>query len=149
MEKIMPFLNIKLVKSKKEFDDAMNIRFHVFTLGQKVKKPVEFDGLEDEANHFVAYFGKKPVGTIRTRYPKKGVAKIERLAVLKAYRKQGIGKKIMLHVHKYLKRKGIKTLKMHSQRHAIGFYKALGYKTYGKPFVEARIPHVKMKMRLA
>ncbi len=144
----MPSLTIKLVKSKKEFDDAMNIRFRVFTLGQKVKKPVEFDGLEDEADHFVAYVGKKPVGTIRIRYPKKGVAKIERLAVLKAYRKQGIGKKIMLHAQSYLRRKGIKNIKMHTQRHAIGFYEALGYKKYGKPFMEARIPHVKMKMKL-
>ena len=141
-------LSITLVKSKQQLDDAIDVRFRVYVLGQKIKKSVEFDGLEDVADHFVAYVGKAPVGTIRIRYPRPGTAKIERLAVLMAYRKQGIGKKLMRHAERYLKRKGIKTVIMHAQRHAIGFYEALGYKVYGKPFMEARIPHVKMKMRI-
>ena len=80
------FVNIKVVSSSAEFDDAMRVRRHVFVEEQQINASLEFDGNDFSATHFVAYFGKKPIGTLRLRYFKDFV-KIERLCVTKDMRK--------------------------------------------------------------
>jgi len=80
------FIDIKVVSSQKEFDDAMQIRRQVFVEEQHIDPSLEFDGNDFSATHLVAYFDDEPVGTIRLRYFKDFV-KIERLCITKNIRK--------------------------------------------------------------
>lgn len=80
------FVDIKVVSSQKEFDDAMLVRRQVFVDEQKISPELEFDGNDFSATHLVAYFEGSPVGTIRLRYFKDFV-KIERLCITKNMRK--------------------------------------------------------------
>jgi predicted GNAT family N-acyltransferase len=48
-------------------------------------------------------------------------------------------------IEEYAKSKGISTLKLNAQTHAIPFYSQLGYETVSEEFMDAGIPHKTMK----
>ena len=71
--------------------------------------------------------------------------RIERLAVLKNERSQGIGKFITMYVIKEAKKfKNFLELILHSQIQVSNFYKKLGFIKKGEIFFEENIPHIKM-----
>ena len=84
--------SIKVIKvnSDSELNQAQQIRYEVFVIGQNVPAEEEIDQFEDECNHFLALFNNQPCGAARWRITSSGV-KLERFAVLEAFRKKGIG----------------------------------------------------------
>jgi len=80
------FIDIKVVSSSKEFDDAMSVRRQIFVDEHHIDASLEFDGNDFSATHLIAYYENEPVGTIRLRYFKDFV-KLERLCVAKNMRK--------------------------------------------------------------
>ena len=134
--------NIKVLSDKKK---AFEIRNLVFCVEQKVSKKIEFDGLDQFCNHYLAKINELPIGTARVREQKKGTFKIERMAVLKEYRKKGVGKAIIKKILKhYLNLNNVNKLILNSQIEARDFYKKFGFVEVGKEFVEANIRHQKM-----
>ena len=134
--------NIENPSDKKK---AFEIRNLVFCKEQKVSKKIEFDGLDEFCSHYLAKINELPIGTARIREEKKGTFKIERMAVLKAYRKKGVGKAIIKKILKnYLNLGKINKLVLNSQIEAKDFYKKFGFVEVGKEFVEANIKHQKM-----
>lgn len=75
--------------------------------------------------------------------------KLERICILKPYRKYGLGKVIISELENMVKEKGITQCKLHGQTHAEGFYHKLGYQTDSPEFMEDGIPHVLMTKELA
>jgi predicted GNAT family N-acyltransferase len=146
----MSNLAIEIVKSEKELADAKKVRGIVFQEEQGIDSELDFDGKDETSDHIVVYENDTPIGTARIRYldDKKELAKIERVAVIKEYRKSGIGKIIMDKVHEFLEEKGIQEAKLESQEHAKGFYEKLGYQQKGEAFKEVGIPHVEMRKKL-
>jgi len=59
-----------------------------------VPRQIELDADDQWATHFLAYLGGKPVGVARVVIRQKQ-AKIGRMAVLKSYRKRGVGKGLL------------------------------------------------------
>ena len=92
----MNSLQVKAVDYQQEKQAIEQIRTEVFQLEQGVSSELEFDGKDASASHFLAYLGDRPVGTTRIRNLDNDTAKIERLAVLKDYRQQGIARQLML-----------------------------------------------------
>ncbi len=138
-------LVVKAMESPEEWAGACEIRRLVFQEEQGVSADLEFDGEDDSAKHFVACLNSQVVGTARLRYlPEQNAAKIERVAVLPSFRRQGIGFEIMNYVLNYLEAEGIQTAKIHSQEQVKLFYEELGFKQQGRPFDEAGIRHVVM-----
>ncbi|NET39807.1 MAG: GNAT family N-acetyltransferase, partial [Cyanothece sp. SIO1E1] len=72
------------------------------------------------------------------------LAKIERMAVLAAHRRQGLGTKIMATALDFLSQQHIPTVKIHAQLAAKDFYQKLGFEQQGEVFEEAQILHVRM-----
>ena len=67
------------------------------------------------------------------------------MAVLKRYRKKGVGKAIIKKILKYyLNLSEINKLILNSQIKAKNFYKKFGFVEVGQEFVEANIKHQKM-----
>ena len=67
------------------------------------------------------------------------------MAVLKEYRKKGVGKAIIKEILKhYLNLKKVNNLILNSQIEAKDFYKKFGFVEVGEEFIEANITHKKM-----
>lgn len=135
---------IKIAKNKAEILAAKEVRREVFQIEQGIDPKLDFDGKDEKSDLVVAYSNDEAVGTARIRYIAKKTAKLERLAVLKAYRKSGIGRKIMDYIISYLQKEGVKDIALDAQEHAKGFYEKIGFKQKGEIFEEAGIPHIEM-----
>ena len=141
----MPIIFVNNIKDQFDKKKAFEIRNLVFCVEQKVSKKIEFDGLDKFCNHYLAKINELPIGTARVREQKKGIFKIERMAVLKQHRKKGVGKAIIKKILKhYLNLNNINKLILNSQIEAKDFYKKFGFAEVGKEFVEANIKHQKM-----
>jgi predicted GNAT family N-acyltransferase len=137
---------VKAIKNPIEMARAMEIRRQVFQIEQDIDPKLDFDQKDGESVHFMACAGHIAVGTARIRYISKKTVKLERLAVLKNYRRSGIGKKIMDFIISYLRENVIACIVLNSQEHAKIFYKGLGFTQVGEIFEEAGIPHIKMQL---
>ena len=138
----------KQVSNKLELKQAYEVRKLVFIEEQHIPEGEEWDGLDDSAVQFVAKNDNRVIGTARVRFPSPGYAKIERMAVLKAFRKQGVGRKILSTIEKFLRQKQIPLAVLHAQWTAIAFYQSCGFIKIGKLFYEADIKHIKMQKEL-
>ena len=108
-------------------------------------KEIEFDGLDEFCHHYLAKINELAIGTARIREEKKGTFKIERMAILKEYRKKGVGRAIMEEILKhYLNLNKVNNLILNSQIEAKDFYKKFGFVEVGEEFIEANIIHKKM-----
>ncbi|MDP4170591.1 MAG: GNAT family N-acetyltransferase [Bacillota bacterium] len=133
-------MNVKIVDTQQELEDAFSVRRKVFIEEQKVPAEEELDQYENECVHFVLYNGSQPAGAGRFRVVD-GYGKVERICVLKEHRKSGSGKAIMNGIEKYANENGLKKLKLNAQTQAIPFYSGLGYETVSEEFLDAGIPH--------
>ncbi len=137
-------LQIKTVRYQDQIDAIKQIRTKVFQEEQGVAAELEFDGLDDDATHFLAYLDNQPVATARIREIGETTVKIERLAVLPAARKQGIGKRLMEQALAAIARQNKVTAVVHAQEYIAKLYRQLGFEVVGEKFIEADIIHLKM-----
>jgi predicted GNAT family N-acyltransferase len=141
-------MEAKRVVGKEELEAAFRIRRTVFVEEQGVPLEDEFDEHEEQAVHILVHAEGQPVGTGRVRMVE-GVAKLERICILPAYRKHGLGKVIIRALEEVAREQGATSAKLHAQTHAEGFYKKLGYTTASAVFMEDGIPHVLMVKTLS
>ncbi len=141
-------LKIDTVTYEEQLKSIQNIRIVVFQEEQGVAPELEFDGLDEISTHLLAYLGNIPVGTTRIRKIDEHTVKIERLAVLPAFRNRGIGKKLMLTALEIIASQGDRLVVVHAQEYIKKLYQQLGFKQVGAKFEEAGISHVKMIAQL-
>jgi predicted GNAT family N-acyltransferase len=139
---------VKLFTYPEEFSQMQAIRRSVFQEEQGVDPTLEFDGLDEIAEHLLAYLDNQPVGTARVRYLDEQTVKIERLAVLSTARGQGIGKKLMEKALEFAAQKEIKEVVVYAQEYVKKLYQKLEFVQLGERFEEAGIPHIKMIKKL-
>jgi predicted GNAT family N-acyltransferase len=136
-------VRVKQVFSKKELEKAFAIRMRVFVKEQGVPQEIEMDRDDKRAFHFLALEGNKAVGTARVVMRHRS-AKIGRMAVLKRYRRRGIGTKLLKRAIVTANKQGTQKIYLHAQVPVIGFYEAMAFRCIGSVFREAGIPHRKM-----
>lgn len=139
-------MNAKRIVTDSDLETAFHIRKEVFVKEQGVPladELDEFDNLSGRCDHVLVYYDEQAVGTGRIRVVD-GLGKLERICILKSYRKYGLGKKIIQMLEEIAKDKGIAKVKLHGQTHAEEFYKKLGYMTSSDVFTEDGIPHILM-----
>lgn len=142
-------LLIQPVSYNEAIESIQAIRRQVFQQEQGVAAELEFDGLDETTEHLVAYLDGIAVGTLRIRQLQPETAKIERLAVLKTARGQGIGRQLMAKAIDQVARDPEKReIVINAQEYVRGLYQKLGFEVIGDRFEEAGIPHLKMRKRL-
>jgi predicted GNAT family N-acyltransferase len=141
-------LHVQVVSYDQELTNIEAIRSSVFQDEQGVDPQLEFDGLDQTAVHFLAYWRGQAVGTARIRSLNEHAAKIERLAVLKSARHQGIGWQLMEKALEFAVEQQFDEVVVNSQEYVKDLYEKLGFKQVGEPFQEAGISHVKMVKKL-
>ena len=137
----MSEVTISLVSWSDRQEDLISVRRAVFMEEQNVPEEIEIDGRDPECCHVLACDGDgRPVGT--ARLDEKG--KIGRMAVLPEYRGMGIGAGLLEAIMCCGRAKGMTDFHLSAQIAAIGFYRKMGFETYGREFWEAGIRHINM-----
>lgn len=136
-------MEIIVAQNQKHYIDVYHVRTEVFYYEQNVAVNAIFDENDKSCINLIAYDNELPIATLRIVIDGKN-ATIGRVAVLKEYRKKGIGKALMKRTHKVLKRLGIVRISVGAQLSSIGFYEALGYQISSDLFVEQNIIHREM-----
>lgn len=133
-----------IANNQKHFYEQILVRKDVFIIEQNVPIEEEFDHHDSDAIQFVAYNNDKVIGAARFRVSN-GKGKVERVCVIKNYRKSGVGKLIMTTILEYvINNTNLTQLILDAQLTAIPFYKKLGYIDYGDVFLDANIKHKAM-----
>ncbi|MCU4396363.1 GNAT family N-acetyltransferase [Acinetobacter junii] len=122
--------------------EAKFIRKQVFIIEQNIPEEEEWDDQDMISDHFVVYDQDQPIATARLLQNNS----VGRVAVLKAYRGQGIGRMIMLEIIRQAHQQDRTFLQLSSQVHAISFYEKLGFSIQGDAYDECGIPHIKMQL---
>lgn len=138
----------ELVTQNSDLLATFGVRRTVFVEEQGISEELDFDGLDREALHFVVKDRDRGIGTARVRFLDDKIAKIERMAILKPFRRVGIGSQMISFLIKELAKRHIEQVVLCAQIGAVDFYRACGFEESGSPFLEAGIQHVKMLRRI-
>ncbi len=118
-----------------------HIRTEVFILEQKVPVELEWDDDDTTAIHLLAFDAHHhAIGTVRLL----ASGKIGRMAVLKAWRKQGVGSMLLNAALEKIQQEKLPTPHLDAQLQAQSFYASFGFHAHGSTFMDAGIPHRKM-----
>ena len=124
---------------------ARPVRERVFIDEQKVPRELEWDEWDETSDHAVAFdAGGNPIGTARLLPD----GRIGRMAVLKDWRRQGVGAKLLGAMLERARARFMARAILHAQTQAAAFYRRFGFSERGGEFLEAGIPHVEMTLEL-
>lgn len=143
-----PFDIMDITGDDKLLERAMKIRHQVFTKEQGIAQEIDVDGRDGQARHFVAHVHGTPVATARLRMLDAQCGRIERVAVDKGFRKQGISTALIHYILDYLRMKGVPLVVVHAQHHLKPYYERLGFAPTGRVFYEANILHYELDYQL-
>ena len=121
------------------------IRRTVFIEEQNVPEALEWDEYDKDCLHILVTDKENtPIATGRM----KADGHIGRMAVLKAYRKSGIGTAVLKELLAEANKRKQSKLYLHAQTVAIPFYEKLGFTISSELFMDAGIPHKSMQLYL-
>jgi predicted GNAT family N-acyltransferase len=131
---------IELMSWERARDLASPIRFEVFVREQRVPAEIELDDMDARSVHAIAFEDEKAIGTGRLLPD----GHIGRMAILKNWRRRGIGAAILEALVDAARRRGDREIALSAQLHAVEFYRAYGFEPLGEVYEEAGIPHQAM-----
>ena len=131
---------VRFELNKKE--DCFYIREKVFVEEQGFHN--EFDDIDHTCTHISLYVNNEVAGCARV-FEEEGKLIVGRIALLKEFRGQGLGTKILEYVHEYARNHNYKETHLHAQCRACKFYESLGYTSYGPIEYDEHVEHIWMK----
>jgi hypothetical protein len=106
-------VRFEIVRTQEQMLDALSIRAIVYMEDEGVAARLAFDGNDFQATHVVAYDGDEPCGAIRIRWFN-GFAKLERMAMRKAFRNTRVIRSFLDFVFAHVARKGYPMVLTHA-----------------------------------
>ncbi|MFZ4586518.1 MAG: GNAT family N-acetyltransferase [Candidatus Methylopumilus universalis] len=140
-------LKVEVVKWIDEYDSLTMIREKVFIEEQKVTSQLEWDGMDENAMHFLVFKDEEAIGCARAVVIK-NYMQLGRMAVLKEYRGQGIGSALLEKAIVTAKLNQISSIHISAQCYAIDFYLKFGFKVMSDIYLDAEILHRDMTLKL-
>ena len=140
-------LKVEIVKWIDAHESLYMIREKVFIEEQKVTSQLEWDGMDEEAIHFLAFKNEKAIGCARA-FVIEYYMQLGRMAVLKEYRGEGIGTALLEKAMTTAKLNELSVIYISAQCQAINFYKKFGFEITSDIYLDAEIPHRDMKLEL-
>tara|TARA_R110002096_G_scaffold71295_13_gene170439 strand:+ start:879 stop:1316 length:438 start_codon:yes stop_codon:yes gene_type:complete len=123
----------------------LKVRRTVFIEEQNVPAEIEIDEFDPISRHLIAISAPgEPIGTARLLPD----GKIGRVAVLKEWRRQGVGRQLMSVLIETAQADGHQEIQLHAQLSSLAFYEDLGFAAIGPEFAEAGISHREMRLHL-
>ena len=132
--------------------DATQLRMAVFVQEQGIAPELEIDALDAQCLHAVAYKTDNrqntPVATGRLLpADADGCSRIGRMAVDHALRGRNYGRLVLDALLRAARARGDRSVLLHAQCSAEGFYRRAGFVPEGERFDEVEIPHIAMRLR--
>jgi predicted GNAT family N-acyltransferase len=134
-------IEVNKVNSEDVLEKVFNIRRIVFVDEQNCPPELEWEN-EDVSTHFLATIDGEPIGACRWRKTDAGY-KLERFAVLQAYRGRKVGQALVAAALADLPADA-NYIYLNAQLDAMGLYAKFGFVAEGDQFEEAGIQHFKM-----
>lgn len=120
------------------------VREEVFIKEQHVPVTLEWDGMDEAAQHLLALSDAgEPIGCARLT----GDGSIGRMAVLKPWRGLGVGRALLTKAVSLYQQQGVERITLSAQMHAIPFYEKFGFKGCSEPYLDADILHIDMRLK--
>lgn len=138
-------ISFKITANDRELKEAFGLRRRVFVEEQGISEDLEFDNHDGEALHVIVTDAERVIGTARVIFLTAHQAKLERMAVLRPFRRRGIGSRIVSFLNEELKNRQVEQVVLHAQYAVVAFYNSCGFEELGLPFMEAGIKHIKMQ----
>jgi predicted GNAT family N-acyltransferase len=136
---------IRQVDWRAEGELPRRVRRAVFIEEQHVPEALEWDEWDAPSVHLLAHTPDgEPIGTGRLLPD----ASIGRMAVMAAWRGQGVGSGILSALLALARERGEPVVRLSAQSHAIPFYARFGFEPEGPEYLDAGIPHRLMSLRL-
>lgn len=132
---------VRKVEDQEELEKVFAIRKKVFVEEQECPPELEWEN-EEESVHFLAEVNGEPCGACRWRRTDLGY-KLERFAVLKEFRGNGIGQAMVAAALADLPQSA-HYIYLNAQLQAMPLYARFGFVAEGEEFDEAGIRHRKM-----
>lgn len=121
------------------------IREAVFMREQGVTPELEWDGLDEACHHALALSASgDAIGCGRIT----PAGHIGRMAVLPEWRTQRVGSAILEVLLDYARSQNLDCVELSAQVQAIPFYQSHGFEAEGDVFMDAGMPHRRMKLQL-
>ena len=120
------------------------LRREVFVIEQQVPEDLEHDADDMTATHIVGIAEGAVVAVARILF-KPEHAKIGRVAIAASHRGKKLGAQLIQFAVQLAGENGQPRCYLESQADKTGFYARLGFIAYGDQFMDAGIPHLKMK----
>jgi len=140
---------LRWTMDENDLTDALALRERVFCEEQGVPLAEERDGRDGEALHLLAVADDgRVVGTLRVLLAGE-TAKIGRVAVDRAWRRQGIASLMLDGALEQASRRGCTRARLAAQTDAIELYARAAFEVESERFMEAGIEHVWMGRGLA
>jgi predicted GNAT family N-acyltransferase len=125
---------------------ARPVRETVFVQEQKVPVELELDEFDAVSRHAIARGpAGEAIGTARLLPD----GHVGRMAVLPDWRGKGAGSALLETLMDTARQARMEQLALNAQTGAVGFYERFGFRREGETFMDAGIPHVLMRRRLA
>lgn len=127
-------------------DDAQVVRTEVFIVEQNIPPELEWDDMDAQSLHAVAYDATGlAVGTARL-LPDNHIG---RMAVLESRRSRGVGSRLLQAMMDAARQRGAQEVMLNAQLAAMPFYMRHGFVEEGGVFDDAGIPHKFMRHRFS
>lgn len=131
--------------SKEELYEILKARCEIFIV-ERGMRCQDMDGMDQVSRHFLLEEGGKILAYLRAFYDEtEGAVKIGR--VLTVTHGIGLGAKLMRFAIEDIKKNmEVSKIYVDAQKHAVGFYEKMGFKTVSGEFLEEGVMHVKMEL---
>ena len=143
--------SINIVETDGDLEGCLDVRRAVFIVEQQIAEADEideYDTLDAECTHFIARKAQSPVGTARLRIVN-GAAKLQRGAVLKSHRGQGIATALLRAMLDHVRAQKLASQAiLSSQLGAMDVYAKIGFVAVGDIYDDVGIPHRDMTLDL-
>lgn len=133
----------KVVTDLNDLIKVFIVRGIVFLEEQKVSYVIERDKYDNSAIHVLGEKNGEPFASGRIRACGE-YAKLERVAIRKAYRRKNFGYRLTEFMISVAKEQGFRKFKVHAQAYLTSFYRKHGFEIVGNIFKEADIDHYVM-----
>lgn len=122
-----------------------SIREAVFIREQGIPAELEWDGHDKGCRHALAISHQgDAIGSGRMLAD----GHIGRIAVLPQWRKQKVGTAIMEALLDYARANDYQQVDVDAQTYAMPFYRKFGFAEHGETFMDAGLPHIRMRLKL-
>ena len=140
-----PPFRVRRADWSRDVTQLRQVRAAVFVVEQGVPLDLEWDGIDAECAHVLAYNDDNlAIGTGRLLSD----GHIGRMAVLEPWRHRGVGSALLRELMAIAKERGMQEVVLNAQIQASAFYERHGFVAEGESFLDAGIPHLRMRRPL-